>query len=194
MLSKLDDTEDNPIEVDRRTGTPRNTGTWGLIEQVHGIIQKPIRLPDLIYTNADNTGADARDKAITRLAEVHYEIGVFITAVPMTKLFAWGEGDSGGHVLRERTNRPQGQAVATNYKRHVGHKRRPQKNTSASNTSLGSARWSQTSAAKAHRPQTSATKAQVGHKHRRHLSACQPQMSAAKRTSATNVGHKSAQR
>ena len=24
---------------------------------------------------------------------------VFITAVPMTKLFAWGEGDSGGHVL-----------------------------------------------------------------------------------------------
>ena len=105
MLSKLDDTEDNPIEVDRRTGTPRNTGTWGLIEQVHGIIQKPIRLPDLIYTNADNTGADARDKAITRLAEVHYEIGVFITAVPMTKLFAWGEGDSGGHVLRETTSR-----------------------------------------------------------------------------------------
>jgi len=25
---------------------------------------------------------------------------VFITAVPITKLFAWGEGDSGGHVLR----------------------------------------------------------------------------------------------
>jgi hypothetical protein len=24
---------------------------------------------------------------------------VFITAVPITKLFAWGEGDSGGHVL-----------------------------------------------------------------------------------------------
>jgi hypothetical protein len=28
---------------------------------------------------------------------------VFITAVPITKLFAWGEGDSGGHVLRETT-------------------------------------------------------------------------------------------
>jgi hypothetical protein len=28
---------------------------------------------------------------------------VFITAVPITKLFAWGEGDSGGHVLREQT-------------------------------------------------------------------------------------------
>jgi hypothetical protein len=28
---------------------------------------------------------------------------VFITAVPITKLFAWGEGDSGGHVLREKT-------------------------------------------------------------------------------------------
>ena len=30
---------------------------------------------------------------------------VFITAVPTTKLFAWGEGDSGGHVLRETTSR-----------------------------------------------------------------------------------------
>jgi hypothetical protein len=27
------------------------------------------------------------------------EVCVFITAVPITKLFAWGEGDSGGHVL-----------------------------------------------------------------------------------------------
>jgi hypothetical protein len=25
---------------------------------------------------------------------------VFITAVPIIKLFAWGEGDSGGHVTR----------------------------------------------------------------------------------------------
>ena len=30
---------------------------------------------------------------------------VFITAVPVTKLFTWGEGDSGGHVLRETTSR-----------------------------------------------------------------------------------------
>jgi hypothetical protein len=30
---------------------------------------------------------------------------VFITAVPITKLFAWGEGDSGGHVQRETTRR-----------------------------------------------------------------------------------------
>ena len=29
---------------------------------------------------------------------------VFITAGPITKLFAWGEGDSGGHVLRETTS------------------------------------------------------------------------------------------
>jgi hypothetical protein len=28
-----------------------------------------------------------------------------ITAVPIMKLFAWGEGDSGGHVLRETTSR-----------------------------------------------------------------------------------------
>ncbi len=30
---------------------------------------------------------------------------LFITAAPITKLFAWGEGDSGGHVLRETTSR-----------------------------------------------------------------------------------------
>jgi hypothetical protein len=30
---------------------------------------------------------------------------VFITAVPIIKLFAWGEGDSGGHVLRDTTTR-----------------------------------------------------------------------------------------
>ena len=30
---------------------------------------------------------------------------VFITVVPITKLFAWGEGDSEGHVLRETTSR-----------------------------------------------------------------------------------------
>jgi hypothetical protein len=29
---------------------------------------------------------------------------VFVTAVPIIKLFAWGEGDSGGHVLRETTS------------------------------------------------------------------------------------------
>jgi hypothetical protein len=30
---------------------------------------------------------------------------MFTTAVPITKLFAWGEGDSRGHVLRETTSR-----------------------------------------------------------------------------------------
>ncbi len=30
---------------------------------------------------------------------------VFITAVPIINLFARGEGDSGGHVLRETTSR-----------------------------------------------------------------------------------------
>ena len=34
-----------------------------------------------------------------------FGVCVFITAVPITKLFAWGEGDSGGHVLRETTSR-----------------------------------------------------------------------------------------
>ena len=35
---------------------------------------------------------------------VRLPLCVFITAVPVTKLFAWGEGDSGGHVLRETTS------------------------------------------------------------------------------------------
>ena len=30
---------------------------------------------------------------------------MFIAAVPIIKLFAWGEGDSGGHMLREKTSR-----------------------------------------------------------------------------------------
>ena len=30
---------------------------------------------------------------------------VFLTAVPNTKLFTWGKGDGGGHVLRETTSR-----------------------------------------------------------------------------------------
>jgi hypothetical protein len=30
---------------------------------------------------------------------------VFITAGPSTKLFAWGGGDMGGHVIRETTSR-----------------------------------------------------------------------------------------
>ena len=29
---------------------------------------------------------------------------MFINAVPIIKLFAWGDGDSGGHVLRETTS------------------------------------------------------------------------------------------
>jgi hypothetical protein len=33
------------------------------------------------------------------------KVCVSITAGPITKLFAWGEGDSGGHVLRETTSR-----------------------------------------------------------------------------------------
>ena len=30
---------------------------------------------------------------------------MFITAIHITKLFAWGEWNSGGHVLRETTSR-----------------------------------------------------------------------------------------
>ena len=38
-------------------------------------------------------------------AENTEHVCVFIIAVPIIKLFAWGEGDSGGHVLRETTSR-----------------------------------------------------------------------------------------
>ena len=42
-----------------------------------------------------NTHKDCSNRAV---------VCVFIIAVPITKLFAWGEGDhSGGHVLRETT-------------------------------------------------------------------------------------------
>jgi len=37
--------------------------------------------------------------------EFNLAVCVFITVRPVTKLFAWGEGDSGGHVLRETTSR-----------------------------------------------------------------------------------------
>ena len=37
---------------------------------------------------------------------VREDLCVFITAVPITKLFAWGGGvNNGGHVLRETTSR-----------------------------------------------------------------------------------------
>jgi hypothetical protein len=32
-------------------------------------------------------------------------MGPWETSEPIIKLFAWGEGDSGGHVLRETTSR-----------------------------------------------------------------------------------------
>ena len=34
-----------------------------------------------------------------------FRVYVFITAVPIKKLVAWGEGDSARHVLRETTSR-----------------------------------------------------------------------------------------
>ena len=39
------------------------------------------------------------------ITAVPITVCVFITVVPITKLFAWGEGDSGRHVLRKTTSR-----------------------------------------------------------------------------------------
>jgi hypothetical protein len=36
---------------------------------------------------------------------LNFGVCVFITAGPSTKLFTWGGGDMGGHVLRETTSR-----------------------------------------------------------------------------------------
>jgi hypothetical protein len=51
---------------------------------------------------------------------------VFITTVPIIKLFAWGEGDSGGHVLRETTSLGTKTAVVARRQR-----RRPGGHTTA---------------------------------------------------------------
>jgi hypothetical protein len=37
------------------------------------------------------------------LLGTYYKACVFITTVPIIKLFAWGKGDSGGHVLLRKT-------------------------------------------------------------------------------------------
>jgi hypothetical protein len=52
---------------------------------------------------------DHRQKTVKYILVWGVMLCVFITTVPITKLFAWGEGvargegDSGGHVLRETT-------------------------------------------------------------------------------------------
>jgi hypothetical protein len=46
-----------------------------------------------------------RPGRVTVTAALVTDVCVFITAVPITKLFAWGGGDSGGHVLRGPTSR-----------------------------------------------------------------------------------------
>lgn len=49
-------------------------------------------------------------------------VWVFITAVPLTKLFAWGQGGSGGHVLRETTSQVLcGLVFPVNRDRGVSH-------------------------------------------------------------------------
>ena len=41
----------------------------------------------------------------TSLITTHFFVRRLLLQVPVTKLFAWGEGESGGHVLRETTSR-----------------------------------------------------------------------------------------
>ena len=52
--------------------------------------------------SGDSRGG-ARDTKVQRYGSD--DVCVSITAVPIIKLFAWGEGDSGGHVLRDTTSR-----------------------------------------------------------------------------------------
>ena len=64
--------------------------------------------PRLVWTRLTTTRRVHRpgiESELNRDQCVCLLLCVFITAVPITKLFAWGEGDSGGHVLRETTSR-----------------------------------------------------------------------------------------
>jgi len=46
------------------------------------------------------------DPSTTQAPQMSLKVCVcFITAGPITKLFAWGGEESGGHVLRETTSR-----------------------------------------------------------------------------------------
>ena len=49
--------------------------------------------------------ADGRPFCILSARDLGMLVCVFITAVPITKLFARGVGGNGGHVLRETTSR-----------------------------------------------------------------------------------------
>ena len=70
---------------------------------------EPARSPrpchDPCYCRRGGRGlVEARDRCVSRCVR-RRKVCVFITAVPNRKLFARGEGDSGGHVLRETTSR-----------------------------------------------------------------------------------------
>ena len=54
------------------------------------------------------------------------KVCVFITAVPLIKLFAWGDGESGGHVLRELKASRSANGSTEKPKEHVKTKMRPE--------------------------------------------------------------------
>jgi hypothetical protein len=62
---------------------------------------------------------------------------LFITAGPITKLFAWDEGDSGGRVLRETTSRGLCRLVCPSQDGYDRAVRREQKRQGKSKSNFG---------------------------------------------------------
>jgi hypothetical protein len=64
MLPKLEDLADNPIEVDRQTGTSIITGRCGLIRQVHSIKKNQSDYRTSIIGQHRHPGIDQRPSRI----------------------------------------------------------------------------------------------------------------------------------
>jgi hypothetical protein len=70
-------------------------------------LKRPVPQPPTKSSAPNCQGAgDADAQSPIAMQSLSYSDScVFITAVPITKLFAWGGGEGGGHVLRETTSR-----------------------------------------------------------------------------------------
>ena len=93
-----------------RPGVPRaNLG----IACLHFTLRLTLRLTLLcratpgLFGCRDERRETLGSKSMFSLSEARC-VCVFITAGRITKLFTWGEGDSGGHVLRETTSPGRG--------------------------------------------------------------------------------------
>jgi hypothetical protein len=85
-------------------------GRRGCVEGRRGLLQSVctcLLLQDLVQSCLRGEGKAVRVGGGQCVYCLQYlvPVCVFITAGPSTKLFTWGGGDMGGHVLRETTSR-----------------------------------------------------------------------------------------